>query len=118
MLTHIHPKLPMRNKAITKAFYSKMGFTDIGMQDFDDYLILAMDAIEIHFFKHNNLNPFENYGQVYIRTDAIDDLYYSIQEKNFSIHPNSPLQIKPWGQKEFSLLDPDHNLLTFGRKTP
>lgn len=41
----------MRNKAITKAFYSKMGFTDIGMQDFDDYLILAMDAIEIHFFE-------------------------------------------------------------------
>ena len=24
------------------------------------------------------------------------------------------LQIKPWGQKEFSLLDPDYNLLTFG----
>jgi hypothetical protein len=21
---------------------------------------------------------------------------------------------KPWGQQEFSLLDPDHNLLTFG----
>jgi hypothetical protein len=25
------------------------------------------------------------------------------------------LQIKPWRQKEFSLLDPDNNLLTFGR---
>jgi hypothetical protein len=24
------------------------------------------------------------------------------------------LEIKPWGQKEFSLLDPDNNLLTFG----
>ncbi|OJY92489.1 MAG: hypothetical protein BGP14_14960 [Sphingobacteriales bacterium 44-15] len=24
-------------------------------------------------------------------------------------------QIKPWGQKEFSLLDPDSNLLTFGQ---
>ncbi len=32
-----------------------------------------------------------------------------------AIHPNDPLQIKPWGQKEFSLLDPDHNLLTFGQ---
>jgi hypothetical protein len=24
------------------------------------------------------------------------------------------LATKPWGQREFSLLDPDHNLLTFG----
>jgi hypothetical protein len=25
------------------------------------------------------------------------------------------LEIKPWGQKNFSILDPDHNLLTFGQ---
>jgi hypothetical protein len=24
------------------------------------------------------------------------------------------LETKPWGQREFSLLDPDNNLLTFG----
>ena len=31
-------------------------------------------------------------------------------------HPNGPLETKPWGQKEFSILDPDNNLLTFGEK--
>jgi hypothetical protein len=31
------------------------------------------------------------------------------------IHPNGKLQTKPWGQKEFSILDPDNNLLTFGQ---
>jgi len=31
------------------------------------------------------------------------------------IHPNGKLGIKPWGQKEFSILDPDNNLLTFGQ---
>jgi hypothetical protein len=30
------------------------------------------------------------------------------------IHPNGKLELKPWMQKEFSILDPDHNLLTFG----
>jgi len=25
------------------------------------------------------------------------------------------LEKKPWGQKEFSMLDPDNNLLTFGQ---
>jgi hypothetical protein len=33
---------------------------------------------------------------------------------NISIYPAGNLQTKPWGQKEFSILDPDHNLLTFG----
>jgi hypothetical protein len=31
------------------------------------------------------------------------------------MHPNGYLETKPWGQKEFSLLDPDNNLLTFGQ---
>jgi hypothetical protein len=31
-----------------------------------------------------------------------------------SIHPNGSLEIKPWKQKEFSILDSDYNLLTFG----
>jgi hypothetical protein len=26
------------------------------------------------------------------------------------------LETKPWGMREFSLLDPDHNLLTFGQE--
>jgi sensor histidine kinase YesM len=62
-----------------------------------------------------NLDPKENYGQVYIRTDDIDTLYQSLLDNNVSIHPNAPLQTKPWGQKEFALLDPDNNLLTFGQ---
>jgi hypothetical protein len=34
--------------------------------------------------------------------------------RKVEIHPHGLLQLKPWGQKEFSLLDPDNNLLTFG----
>jgi hypothetical protein len=60
------------------------------------------------------LNPLENYGQVYIRTNKIEEIYEGFLKKGVAIHPNDPLQVKPWGQKEFSLLDPDHNLLTFG----
>lgn len=113
MLTAINPKLPMRDKSATKAFYiDQLGFSEIG--DYGDYLLLKKDTIEIHFFEFRDLNPKENYGQVYIRTNEIEKLYQSFLDKNVSIHPNAPLQSKPWGQKEFALLDPDHNLLTFG----
>lgn len=115
MLTEINPKLPMRDKAVTREFYiNKLGFVQCG-GDFDGYLMVEKDNIQIHFFEFKELNPKENYGQVYIRTDDIDALYQSFQEIRVSIHPNGHLQTKSWGQKEFSMLDPDNNLLTFGQ---
>jgi uncharacterized glyoxalase superfamily protein PhnB len=106
----------MRNKTITRQYYiSQLGFSDIGAADYDGYLMLAKDNIEIHFFAFEALNPAENYGQVYIRTNDIDTFYQSLLQKGVPIHPNGPLQTKPWGQREFSLLDPDNNLLTFGQ---
>lgn len=116
MLTDINPKIPMRDKAVTREFYlNKLGFYEFGDADYDGYLMVHKDSIQIHFFEFKELNPKENYGQVYIRTDDIDTLYQSMLDKKLSIHPAGHLQIKPWGQKEFSMLDPDNNLLTFGQ---
>ncbi len=116
MLTEINPKLPMRNKAATKDFYvNKLGFQILGDNDFDGYLMVQKDKIQIHFFEFKELDPQENYGQVYIRTNDIDNLYQTLVDNKISIHPNGNLEIKPWGQKEFALLDPDNNLLTFGQ---
>jgi len=116
MLTNINPKLPMRNKSVTEAFYiNKLGFKIFGNANFDGYLMVERDLIQIHFFEYKELDPKENYGQVYIRTNDIDNLYQSLLDSNVNIHPNGTLQTKPWGQKEFALLDPDNNLLTFGQ---
>lgn len=114
MLTAINPKLPMRNKSITRNYYvNQLGFQEIG--DYEGYLMVQRDNIEIHFFEFPELDPKENYGQVYIRTNDIEAVYKSMIENKTEIHPNGSIQTKPWGQKEFSLLDPDNNLLTFGQ---
>jgi hypothetical protein len=116
MLKEINPKLPMRDKSVTKEFYlNQLGFQEFGDADYEGYLMVQKDNIQIHFFEFKELEPKENYGQVYIRTDEIDELYQSLVDKKISIHPAGNLQIKAWGQKEFSLLDPDNNLLTFGQ---
>jgi len=115
MLTAINPKLPMRDKSTTKDFYvTQLGFRELG--DYEGYLMVVLDNIELHFFEFKALDLKENYGQVYIRTDNIDQLYESIRGKGVGVHPNGHLSIKPWGQKEFALLDPDNNLLTFGQR--
>ncbi|MCG2460078.1 VOC family protein [Flavobacteriaceae bacterium F89] len=117
MLIQINPKLPMRDKAITRAYYlHKLEFRELESADFEDYLMVEKDSIQIHFFKFKDLDPKENYGQVYIRTDSIKKLYQWALDKAIGIHPNGHLQTKPWGQMEFSLLDPDNNLLTFGQE--
>lgn len=116
MLIKVNPKMPMRNKTVTKDFYiNKLGFRNVGSSDYDGYLMVEKDSIEIHFFEFKELDPTVNYGGVYIRTDNIDSLYQSLLDNKISIHPNGALETKAWGQKEFALLDPDNNLLTFGQ---
>ena len=106
----------MRDKAVTKDFYlNKLGFQEFGNADYDGYLMVQKERIQIHFFEFKELDPLENYGQVYIRTDSIDEWYQLALDKKVSIPTLGHLQMKPWGQKEFSVLDPDHNLLTFGQ---
>ncbi|RYG04568.1 MAG: VOC family protein [Chitinophagaceae bacterium] len=115
MLTDINPKIPMRNKEFTRTFYvEQLGFELYGADSYDEYLMLKKDNIQIHFFRFETLDPAQNYGQVYIRTTDIEALFSTYAEKNL-IHPNGTLQTRPWGQKEFALLDPDNNLLTFGQ---
>ncbi|MEZ4985706.1 MAG: VOC family protein [Saprospiraceae bacterium] len=105
----------MRNKEQTKDFYlNKLGFSLWGDADYPGYLMIQKDAVQLHFFESNALNPLENDGQVYIRTNDIESLFTEYAQQGI-IHPNGSLSVKPWGQKEFSVLDPDNNLLTFGQ---
>ena len=82
MLTEINPKIPMRDKSITKEFYTKkLGFKVYGNPDHEDYLMMKKDRIQIHFFQFKALDPKENYGQVYIRTDNIEEFYKDLIDR-------------------------------------
>jgi Glyoxalase-like domain len=113
VLQLICPKLPSRDIKNTKKYYiNDLHFVEEA--DYGNYLIVSKDDVEIHFFEFKDLNELENYGQVYIRVGNIENVYQDLVDRGIEIHPNGKLQSQPWGQKEFSLLDPDHNLLTFG----
>src|SRR5690606_31135727 len=104
-----------RDKKITKDFYAnQLGFKEYGNTEYDGHLMMECDRIQIHFFEFKELEPKENYGQVYIRTDNIEKLYESLTHNG---HPfiRMELENKPWGQRKFSVLDPDNNQLTFGQ---
>ena len=115
MISQIIAKLPFTNKKKTKDYYCDLGFEFVA--DYDHYLIATYNNSELHFFEFKELMPEKSDFMLYLKISSnIDKFYEHIQFKNIKIHPNGNLETKPWNMKEFSLIDPDGTLLTFGEK--
>ena len=50
---------------------------------------------------------------VRIAVTGIEDLYAEYQKRGGKVHPNGPLQRKPWGTKEFTAVDPGGVCVSF-----
>ena len=50
---------------------------------------------------------------VRIAVKGIEALYAEFQKRGGKVHPNGPLQTKPWGTKEFGAIDPNGVCVTF-----
>jgi uncharacterized glyoxalase superfamily protein PhnB len=50
---------------------------------------------------------------VRIAVKGIEALYEEFQRCGGAVHPNGPLQTKPWGTKEFGAIDPNGVCVTF-----
>lgn len=112
----VHPLLPMRNKATTRSFYQQLGFVAINdAATPPTYLMMKLAEVEIHFFLHPELDPYTNDGMIYLRTTQVDEWYHLVKAAQLDIPDLGHLADKPWGQRQFALRDPDHNLLTFGQ---
>jgi len=117
MISRIVPKLPFIDKQQTIKFYvSQMAFKL--RADYGDYLIIDLPAVELHFFAYPDLVREKSDFMIYLRVDEnIEEMYRTLQASGIEIHPNGKLEEKPWGQKEFSISDPNGTLLTFGEAT-
>jgi hypothetical protein len=113
MLQSICPKLPYRDRQATLIYYVDLLSFEV-KGEYPEYILLQKDQVEIHFFEYATLDTLTNYGQVYVRCKHIQEYYRNLVTAGVVIHPHGQLATKPWGQIEFSLLDPDNNLITFG----
>lgn len=114
MIVSVIPKLPFINKVETVDFYVKIGFHLEA--DYGEYLIFSLEQTELHFFSFKDLDPRKSDFMIYLRVNAeIELLYNKLIEKGIAIHPNGALEKKPWNQIEFSIIDPNGTLLTFGQ---
>ena len=111
------PILPSRSILATVAFYQRLGFEG-GPHHFDqNYAILTRGGIELHFFHHPTLVPDESYAGCYIRVADVNSIYQAFsatQLPRAGLPRMDVLEDKPWGLREFALLDIDGNLIRVG----
>jgi uncharacterized glyoxalase superfamily protein PhnB len=50
---------------------------------------------------------------VRLAVKGIEAMYAEYQKRGGKVHPNGPLQTKPWGTKEFGAIDPNGVCVTF-----
>lgn len=112
------PILPSRSIAATVAFYKQLGFEG-GAHDFDSgYAVLRRGTVEIHFFTHKELVPEESSAGCYIRVQDVESIHRAFalsQLPKKGIPRMDALEDKPWGLREFAVVDADGNLLRIGQ---
>ena len=110
------PILLSRSIGATMAFYAKLGFT--GRAD-DSYAMLRRGDIELHFSLYKELIPEQSNAMCYLRVDNVDALHQEISKARLpqsGIPRMDSVENKPWGMREFAIVDEDGNLIRIGQQ--
>lgn len=95
----------------TVDFYvSRLGFTAVHAEQ-AVYGIVGRGQVHIHFWACSDRRIAEATA-CRIQVKGVEALYAHCSSQQI-VHPNGALTSKPWGTKEFSVLDSDGNLVTF-----
>lgn len=113
------PVLAAQDLSVSLAFYAKLGFPT--RFEYDDYAAFTIgDAqsgeIEIHLWQCDERHIAENTG-CRVEVEGIDALYEKCLSEG-AVHSNGSLGERPWGTREFVLVDPAGNIITFFERSP
>lgn len=111
------PVLPSRNVANTLDFYRRLGF-DGFVHSQGGYAIMLRGPLELHFTLRQELVPEKSVGCCYIRVSKVESIYAELSRSNLpseGIPRIDTLENKPWGFREFAVVDLDGNLVRIGQ---
>ena len=110
MLRKIMPELPLDDVPAGVAYYRDvLGFTvnyaqhDIGVMDRDKVRVLLIARTDHH----------RGIGSCYVYVQNADELHVELVAKGANVQ-GEPVS-RPWGLREFPVLDPEGNRITFGQ---
>ncbi|MGH8523061.1 MAG: bleomycin resistance protein [Gammaproteobacteria bacterium] len=121
------PGLPVSDIEKSTAFYrDKLGFTVAVRKE--GFAKLRRDAVEIHLWEAADegwrtrvgsepiVSGAESFiagtGGCRVSVEGVEEWYRVVQPLGI-LHDNAQLEVTPWGTREFAVVDPDNNLVTF-----
>jgi catechol 2,3-dioxygenase-like lactoylglutathione lyase family enzyme len=110
------PVLPCRDLAAAIAFYSALGFT-LAEEFEGGYAILEVGPHELHLAACDPFDPAQSLVAVYLRVADVEAWHaraLGLGLPASGIPRLHPLENKPWGLREFALIDPDGTLIRIG----
>lgn len=107
------PVLPSLKIADSLAFFEGLGFETWSWEDPPRYGGAVRDGVELHVFLTDRKEVCE-WTSCRVDVDDIAGIHEQAQAVG-CIHPNGALQDRPWGYREFAILDPFGVLITFGQ---
>lgn len=115
------PILPARDLDEARVFYERLGFRAAGWwpKEFGGYAILRRGDLAMHFFRYDDISPSENYAQCYWRVNDVDALHVEFRAVGLPSSGTPRLEAvedKPWGMREFAIIDPSGNLVRVGQE--
>ena len=109
------PVLPSLDIGRTLVFYeSKLGFKR--HIESDDYAGVERDGVQIHFWLCRDAEIPAN-SSCRINVSGVDALHAACAAEGI-VHEKGGLAPKPWGFREFSVVDPDRNLVVLAEEIP
>lgn len=113
------PVLRSRCVADTLVFFRRLGFEGDRDGFNPSYLIIRRGAVELHFVTHTDLRPGESGASCYIRTSDVESIYEAFSSAHLprkGVPRMQALEDKPWGMREFAIVDPDGNVIRIGQE--
>ena len=107
-LTRLAPELPATNLAASLAYYrDQLGFEIKTILPDRSYAIVERDGMAIHLFVGDSGKP----AGLHLFTDEIEPLHDELRDRGACI--SQPVNRKPWGNRDFRVIDPAGNELKF-----
>ena len=130
------PAMPSQDVALAVEFYGEvLGFETVHAED--GFALLRRDGTTISLwgatdeswresFDSESFEPVQpvcsgaesfiaGTASCSVQVEGVDELYAHCNERGI-VHPNGHLGDQPWGTREFGIVDPDGNLVTFWQR--
>src|SRR5215471_9838300 len=112
-LDSIAPRTLVGDMEQALAFYGQLGF--VTTYHDEGFAMVERDGVALHFNASDSEEPPEDHVLGWIGVTNIETFYQQYVPTGAI---QSPLQVQPWGMKEFVLCDPFRTLLLFGESLP